>query len=112
VVHTAFTRIVLLAVIVAPVVRAVCDVNCLHIPEPAPPPCHGAASNEPSNERECSHDHDRVVARVASPSIEHHAAILPTVALPVTSPLPMAVDATGDGRPLVSRASPRAILRV
>jgi hypothetical protein len=110
--RVSFARIVLFAVMVAPVVRAMCDVNCLHIPEPAPPPCHGSAPDEPSNDGECSHDHDRIVARLASPSIEQNAAILPAVVLPVTAPLTLTVYATGDGRPLAPRASPRTILRV
>jgi hypothetical protein len=61
---------------------------------------------------DCSHDHDRIVARVASPSIDHHAAIIPSVIAAVDTTHAIADHATGDGRPLAPRASPHTILRV
>ncbi|HEX2339179.1 MAG TPA: hypothetical protein VHI98_01750 [Vicinamibacterales bacterium] len=109
-VRTAFARIVLFAVMFAPVVRATCGASCLHGPDPAPPPCHGDAPASPRDN--CSHDHDGIVARVGSPSIEHHVAILPAVIVSVATPHDMALHMPGEGRPLVPRASPQAILRV
>jgi hypothetical protein len=108
--HAVVTRILLFAVMLAPVVRATCGVSCVHVPEPTPPPCHGAEPETPAND--CSHDHDRVVARVASPSIEPHAAILPAINLSAAPPQRIAFHAPGEGRPVVPRASPQAILRV
>jgi hypothetical protein len=110
VVRTAFARIVLVAVMFAPVARATCDVSCLHIPDPAPPPCHGAAPESPADE--CSHDHDRVVARVQSPSIEPYAAIPPVAIAFVKTVHAIADDPVGDDRPIAPRAGPQTILRV
>jgi hypothetical protein len=85
-------------------------VSCLHIPEPAPPPCHEAVPDAPADD--CSHDHDRIVARAASPSIAHHAAIVPVVIAAVMTTHVIADHSTGNGRPVAPRASPHAILRV
>jgi hypothetical protein len=105
----ALVRILFLAVALAPIVRVTCDVSCILVPEPPPPPCHETSQGEPDA---CSHDHGQVAARVAIPQISYETAIVSVVAILPTPAAPIPIDVIGEATPVAPPKSPQAILRV